>query len=59
MFVKVKDEVDEEIWIQEEHIVAITNSDEEFDIEVVTGNHYYTNFLPRELLMDDEELVND
>jgi hypothetical protein len=57
MLVKVKDTVDEEIWIREEHIVAIVNSEEEFDIETVTGSHYYTEFLPKELL-EEESLVD-
>jgi hypothetical protein len=57
MLIKVKDETDEEIWISEEHIVAIVNSDDEFDIETITGSHYYTAFLPRDMF-EEEELVD-
>jgi hypothetical protein len=57
MLVKIKDTADEEIWIREEHIVAIVNSEEEFDIETITGSHYYTGFLPKELL-EEESLVD-
>lgn len=59
MWIKVKDDSDEEIWLQEEHMVGITSSEGEFQIEVITGNYYYTSFLPRELLDEDEDYAND
>lgn len=57
MLIKVKDEADEEVWVSEKYIVAITNSEGEFDIEMITGSHYDTEILPKELL-EEEPLGN-
>lgn len=57
MLVLVKDESDERIWINDEYIVAIVDSDGEYVIEVNTGTHYYINSLPLSLI-EEEPLVD-